>query len=176
MSLKNFEVVARPLPTATVPNPSAIRVQVFAPDEVVAKSRFWTVARRIARLKRTHGEILAVQQVLEPEPTRVKNYGVWLTFRSTRATHNIYKEYRDTTTEAAVLQLYSEMAGTHNVSSAAISIIRIAEIANDDVVHPTIKQFTADGLKFPITKQLIRPAHPSQKKIFSKKRPTVCGF
>jgi hypothetical protein len=68
------------------------------------------------------------------------------------------------------------MAGTHNVSSAAISIIRIAEIANDDVVHPTIKQFTADGLKFPITKQLIRPAHPSQKKIFSKKRPTVCGF
>jgi large subunit ribosomal protein L18Ae len=176
MSLKNFEVVARPLPTAAVPNPAAIRVQVFAPDEVIAKSKFWTVARRIARLKKSHGEVLAVQQVIEPEPTRVKNYGIWLTFRSTRATHNIYKEYRDTTTEGAVLQLYQEMAGTHNVKSDAISIIRIAEIASDDVVHPTIKQFTHDGIKYPITKQLIRPAHPSQARLFSRKRPTVCGF
>jgi large subunit ribosomal protein L18Ae len=176
MSLKNYEVVARPLPTVAVPNPAAIRVQVFAPDEVVAKSKFWTVARRIARLKKSHGEVLSVQQVIEPEPTRVKNYGAWLTFRSTRAVHNIYKEFRDTTTEGAVLQLYQEMAGTHNVTSDAISIIRIAEIENNDVVHPNIKQFTQEGLKYPLPKQLIRPTNPSQKKVFSKRRPTVCGF
>jgi large subunit ribosomal protein L18Ae len=176
MSIKNFEVIARPLPTPAVPNPAALRVQVFAPDEVIAKSKFWSMARRIARLKKSRGEVLAVRQVLEPEPTRVKNYGVWLTFRSTRATHNIYKEYRDTTTESAVLQLYSEMAGTHNVKSDAISIIRITEVADADVVHPNIKQFTVEGIKYPITKQLIRPVKPSQTKIFSRKRPTVCGF
>jgi large subunit ribosomal protein L18Ae len=174
--LKNWEVVARPLPTDTVPNPAAIRVQVFAPDEVVAKSEFWTVARSIARLKKSRGEVLSVQQLIEPEPTRVKSYGVWLTYRSTRSTHNIYKEYRDTTTEGAVTKLYHEMAGTHNVRSTAIHIIRIVEVPTNELKRPNVKQFALDGIKFPITKQSIRPARPSQTRIFSKKRPAVCGF
>jgi large subunit ribosomal protein L18Ae len=174
--LKNWEVVARPLPTDVVPNPAAIRVQVFAPDEVVAKSEFWAVARRIARLKKSRGEVLSVQQVIEPDPTRVKNYGVWLTYRSTRATHNIYKEYRDTTTEGAVVKLYHEMAGTYNVPSTSVHIIRIAEVPTNELKRPNVKQFALDGIKFPITKQSIRPTRPSQARLISRKRPTVCGF
>ena len=174
--LKNYEVIARPIPTKDVPNPPAFRCQVFASDEVCAKSQFWTVARRIARLKRSHGEILAVKQVFEPEPTRVKSYGVWLTFRSVRGTHNIYKEFRDTTTEGAILRLYQEMAGTHNVHPAAISIIKIAEVPKDKVVHKHVEQFVEEHIKFPIVQQPIRPAHASQKKLLSKKRPTICGF
>jgi large subunit ribosomal protein L18Ae len=174
--LKNFEVVARPLPTKDVPNPPAIRVQVFASDEIIAKSKFWAVAKRVARLKRAHGEILAVQQVIEPEPTRVKNYGVWLAFKSVRATHNIYKQYRDTTTEGAVLRLYQEMAGTHSVPAKAISIIRIAEVPPETAGSRNIAQYAEKDVKYPIVKQLIRPAHPSQKKVLSKKRPTICGF
>jgi large subunit ribosomal protein L18Ae len=174
--LKNFEVVARPLPTETVANPPAIRVQVFASDEIVAKSKFWAVARRVARLKKSHGEILSVQQVIEPEPTRVKNYGVWLTFKSTRATHNIYKQYRDTTTEGAVVRLYQEMAGTHSVPAKSISIIRIAEVPAENAESRNIAQFAEKGVKYPIVKQLIRPSHPSQKRVLSRKRPTICGF
>ena len=174
--LKNYEVIARPIPTEAVPNPPALRVQVFAADEVCAKSQFWNVARRNARLKRAHGEILAVKQVIEPEPTRVKNYGVWLTFRSVRGTHNIYKEFRDTTTEGAVLRMYQEMAGTHNVQQKQISIIKIAEIPADKVAHKHVEQYADDHVKFPIVKQPIRPAHASQKKLLSKKRPTICGF
>jgi len=172
MSLKQYQVTGRPLPTEATPNPPAIRVMVFANDEVVAKSRFWKVAKSAARLKKSHGEILAVKQVFEPEPTRVKTYGVWLTYKSVRATHNVYKEYRDVTTEAAVLQMFSEMAGTHNVSSKEISIIKIAEVAAEDIRHKTIKQFAEDDIKYPIVKQ---PFHYS-KKIFSKTRPSVCGF
>ncbi|KAH0788273.1 ribosomal protein L18ae [Histomonas meleagridis] len=174
--LKNYEVIARPLPTEAVPNPAAIRVQVFAADEVIAKSKFWGVARRIARLKKSHGEILAVKHVIEPEPERVKNYGIWLTYRSTNSINNIYKEFRDTTTEGAVLRLYQEMAGTHNVQSKNISIIRVSEIKDEDVVHHNLRMFLNNNVKFPILKKSIRPAHPSQKKILSSKRPTVCGF
>ncbi|OHS94603.1 ribosomal protein L18ae [Tritrichomonas foetus] len=176
--LKNYEVIARPNPTDKVPNPPAIRVQVFANDEVVAKSKFWTVASRIARLKPVHGEILAIKQVIEPEPTRVKSYGIWLTFNSVRGTHNIYKEFRDTTTEGAVVRLYQEMAGTHNVHQHQISIIRIAEIPPKDVKHRHVQQFVdaENAVKYPISKTEIRPTHSYQKKILSHKRPTVCGF
>ena len=133
--LKNYEVIARPNPTEAVPNPPAIRVQVFASDEIVAKSKFWTVASRIARLKPAHGEVLAVKQVLEPEPHRVKSYGIWLTFNSARGTQNIYKEVRDTTTEGAIRHLYQEMAGTHNVHQHQISIIQnlIQKMSNTSI-------------------------------------------
>jgi large subunit ribosomal protein L18Ae len=174
--LKNFEVIARPLPTEAFPEPEAIRVQVFAPDEVVAKSQFWAVARRVARLKKSHGEVLAVRRVIEPEPNRVKTYGIWLTFRSVRQVHNIYKEFRDTTTEGAVTQLYQEMAGTHNVERKSISIVRVSEIDNSSVKRKQIQQFVEPDVKFPILQQGIRPAHASQKRLLSRKRPTVCGF
>lgn len=174
--LKNYEVIARPLPTEAVPNPDAIRVQVFAPDEVIAKSKFWNVARRIARLKKANGEVLAVKHVVEPEPERVKNYGIWLTYRATKTIKNIYKEFRDTTTEGAVTRLYQEMAGTHNIQSKDISIIRVSEVANEDVTHHNLKYYLNDSVKYPIVKRSIRPAHASQKKVFSSKRPTVCGF
>lgn len=174
--LKNFEVIARPLATPIHPNPPAIRVQVFAPDEIVAKSHFWAVARHGARLKKSHGEILSVKQVLEPEPTRVKNYGVWLSYKSVRGTHNIYKEYRDITTEGAVLRLYQEMSGTHNCHPEMINIIRISEVQSGDVQHRHVEQFCEPTVKFPIAQKPIRPAHPCQKRLISKKRPTVCGF
>lgn len=174
--LKNFEVIARPNPTKDFPNPPAIRVQVFADDEIVAKSKFWTVASRIARLKPANGEVLAIKQVIEPEPTRVKSYGIWLTFNSARGVHNIYKEVRDTTTEGAVSHLYHEMAGTHNVHQHQISIIRIAELEDKDVKHRHVEQYVEKDIKFPIAKQEIRPAHSYQKKLLSRKRPTVCGF
>ena len=177
MSLKQYQVIARPLPTKECENPSAISVQVFAEDEVCAKSVFWGVARRIARLKKANGEVLAVRQVIEPEPHRAKTYGVWLSFKSSRQTHNIYKEFRDCTTEGAVLRLYQEMAGTHNVHPHEITIIKICEIKNaDEIKHHSIKQFTAPDVKFPIVQQPIRPAHPCDKKLFSHKRPTICGF
>ena len=176
MALQQYLVIGRPYPTKDFPNPPAVRVQVFAHDEIIAKSKFWTVAKRIARLKKAHGEILAVKHVIEPEPTRVKNYGVWLTYRSVRSSHNIYKEYRDVTTEGAIQKMYNELAGTHSTKVDDISIIKIAEIPESDLKHKSVHQFAAEGVKFPIPKQSIRAAKPSQKRIFTAKRPTVCGF
>ena len=174
MALKQYLVIARPLPTEKNPNPPAVRVQVFAQDEIIAKSRFWAVSNRIARLKKAHGEILAVKHVVEPEPARAKTYGIWLTFRSTRAAHNVYKEYRDTTTEGAVAKMYNELSGTHNTKATDISIIKISEVSN--AMHKNVQQFAEDGIKFPLAKQSVRAAKPSQKRTFSKVRPTVCGF
>jgi len=39
--VKLFQVVGRKAPTETEPAPPAYRMKLFAPNEVIAKSRFW---------------------------------------------------------------------------------------------------------------------------------------
>ena len=52
-------------------------------------------------------------QIFEKKPTTVKNFGVWVRYQSRTGYHNMYKEYRDTTLNGAVEQLYQEMASRH---------------------------------------------------------------
>ena len=41
MPLQEYQVVGRHLPTEQDPSPKIFRMRFFAPNEVVAKSRFW---------------------------------------------------------------------------------------------------------------------------------------
>jgi len=45
MGLQEYQVVGRHLPTGNEPNPKIYRMRIFAPNEVVAKSRFWYFLR-----------------------------------------------------------------------------------------------------------------------------------
>jgi len=45
MGLTEYQVVGRHLPTENEPNPKIYRMRIFAPNEVVAKSRFWYFLR-----------------------------------------------------------------------------------------------------------------------------------
>jgi len=45
-------------------------------------------------------------QIHEKRPTTVKNFGIWVRYQSRTGYHNMYKEYRDTTLNGAVSQLY----------------------------------------------------------------------
>jgi large subunit ribosomal protein L18Ae len=45
MGLQEYQVVGRPLPTDAHPTPPIYRMRIFAPNEVVAKSRFWYFLR-----------------------------------------------------------------------------------------------------------------------------------
>ena len=47
MPLQEFQVVGRHLPTEAEPNPKIYRMRIFAPNEVVAKSRFWYFLRYV---------------------------------------------------------------------------------------------------------------------------------
>jgi large subunit ribosomal protein L18Ae len=176
MVLKQYIVIGRPSPTKEVPNPPAVRVQVFASDKIIAKSKFWRVAKHAAKMKKAHGEILSIKHVIEPEPGRVKNYGIWLSYKSVRSTQNMYKEYRDVTTEGAVSKMYHELAGTHSTKVSDVYIIKVAEVQEDDLKHKSVSQFAHQGVKFPITRQSIRAPKPHLKRTFAIKRPSVCGF
>ncbi len=56
--------------------------------------------------KHLSSEEFCAVQIFEKHPTTVKNYGIWVRYQSRTGYHNAYKEYRDTTLNGAVSQLY----------------------------------------------------------------------
>lgn len=50
---QEYQVVGRHLPTEAEPTPKIYRMRIFAPNEVVAKSRFWYFLRCVVRLSVT---------------------------------------------------------------------------------------------------------------------------
>ena len=125
-------MVGRCLPTPKCHTPPLYRMRIFAPNHVVAKSRFWYFVSQLKKMKKSSGEIVYCgqvrpgphrmtghwvpsepgqhasrppsPQVFEKSPLRVKNFGIWLRYDSRSGTHNMYREYRDLTTAGAVTQ------------------------------------------------------------------------
>jgi large subunit ribosomal protein L18Ae len=64
----------------------------------------------VRRVKKANGQIVSINEICEAKPTTVKNYGIWVRYMSRTGYHNAYKEYRETTLNAAVDALYAEMA------------------------------------------------------------------
>ena len=55
-------------------------------------------------------------QIYERRPTTIKNFGIWVRYQSRTGYHNMYKEYRDTTLNGAVEQLYTVRSqSAHNL-------------------------------------------------------------
>lgn len=53
------------MPTESNPTPSLYRMRIFAPNEVVAKSRYWYFLRGLKKVKKATGEIVAVNKVCD---------------------------------------------------------------------------------------------------------------
>lgn len=76
---------------------------IFAPDSVIAKSRFWYFLARLKKIKKANGEIVEIKEIQESNAAKsVKNYGIWLRYNSRTGSHNMYREYRDIATNNAV--------------------------------------------------------------------------
>lgn len=60
---QEYAVLGRKLPTEAEPTPKLYRMRIFAPNDVVAKSRFWYFLRQLKKVKKANGEIVAVHVV-----------------------------------------------------------------------------------------------------------------
>ncbi|PHH55261.1 60S ribosomal protein L20-A [Ceratocystis fimbriata CBS 114723] len=169
--LREYEVIGRHLPTEANPSPALYRMTIFAPNTIVAKSRYWYFLRGLKKVKKATGEIVSVKEISEKHPEKVKNFGIWVRYDSRSGTHNMYKEYRELSRTAAVESLYSDMAARHRARFRSIHILRVVEIEKtEDVKRPYIKQLMSKGLSFPLPH---RTAKTTGKKIFSAKRPST---
>lgn len=62
-TVKQYLVVGRAKPTEKDAEPKVYRMRVFAPNTVVAKSRFWSLMRKQKKIKHSHGELIALHEV-----------------------------------------------------------------------------------------------------------------
>lgn len=61
--LQEYQVIGRHLPSETNPTPKLYRMRIFAPNEVVAKSRFWYFLTKLKKVKKANGEIISLNKV-----------------------------------------------------------------------------------------------------------------
>merc|ERR1712232_1517425 len=136
------------------PTPKIYRMRLFAKNTVLAKSRFWYFMKKINKAKKSGGELLAVNELFDRAPTKVKNYGIWLRYESRTDTHNMYKEFRDVTINGAVSQLYSEMAGRHRAQPGAIQIINSAVLPASKCRRDHVTEMHNAKMKFPVVRKM----------------------
>jgi large subunit ribosomal protein L18Ae len=159
-------------------------MKIFAPNKVVARSRFWYFMKRneqISHLKKSSGELLYIGELTEKDPSTVKNYGIWIRYNSRSGITNMYKEYRDTTLVGAVHQMLQEMASRHKARYQQIHIVKTSEIKDEDCQRAQTRQFLDDPenpdkvLRFPPI--LKRPKiEKKYKKRFSVTRPKLFAY
>ncbi|KAJ1504541.1 60S ribosomal protein L20 [Coelomomyces lativittatus] len=146
---------------------------IFAPNQVVAKSRFWYFLKKFRKVKKATGQIVSVQEVFEKNPLNVKTFGIWLRYDSRSGTHNMYKEYRELSKTDAVYACYQDMAARHRARFRSIQIIRVAPIENKDVRRQYIQQLLTKKLKFPLPHHIKRPGSKQYRTLFVARRPTT---
>jgi ribosomal protein L20A (L18A) len=97
-------------------------MRIFAPNTVVAKSRFWYFLSKLRKLKKSTGEVVSLNVIHEKRPLKVKNFGIWIRYDSRSGTHNMYKEYREMSRTDAVQALYQDMAARHRARFRSIHV------------------------------------------------------
>ncbi|CAH2252471.1 60S ribosomal L18a [Pelobates cultripes] len=147
------------LPTAKVPSPPLYHMRIFTPNHMVAKSRFWYFVSQLKKMKKALGEIVYCGQVYEKTPLKVKNFGIWLRYDSRSGTHNMYREYRELTTAAAVTQCYRDMGAHHRARAHDIQIMKVEVIPANKYRRPAIKQFHDSKIRFPLPHRVLRHQH-----------------
>lgn len=171
--IHHYEIVGRAAPTQKNPVPKIFKMKLFAKNAVIARSKFWYFMKKINKAKRSGGEILRQTELFEKNPTKVSNYGIWLRYESRTDTHNMYKEYRDTTINGAIGQMINEMAGRHRAQAGSIQIIKTCTITDPEKIRRShVLQMLDPKLKFPVVRRMPL-VKKSMKKTFRATRPST---
>ncbi|GAA5918916.1 hypothetical protein JCM6882_003373 [Rhodosporidiobolus microsporus] len=166
---QEYQVIGRKLPSEKEPQPKLYRMRIFAPNDVVAKSRFWYFLRKLRKVKKATGEVVAVNVISEKKPLKVKNFGIWLRYDSRSGTHNMYKEFRELSRADAVHACYQDMAARHRARFRSVQILRVAEIEKTvDVRRTNIKQLLTPNLRFPLPHRVVK-----SRSLFLAHRPST---
>jgi large subunit ribosomal protein L18Ae len=175
VSIKHFLIVGRHKETKDGQENKVYKMRIFAKDAVHAKSKFWYFLRKMNKVKKANGEILNVSEIFEKDPSTVKTFGIVVNYKSKFGHHTLYKEFRSTSLNGAVSQLYSEMAGRHKAQRESLTIVRTTELKGDIVKtcrRAYIKQIVKPDVKFPILHKRIRAA-PKYRTVFQANRPIL---
>lgn len=151
---KEYKVYGSKLPSTQAPSPQIYVMQVFAKNEVAARSTFFHVLKKQHKIKSTNGCILKIVPVVE-QISHVRPYGIRFTYRSKKNTHNMYKEFRGVSRVDVVNDMYNDMAGRHSVGRTAIDIVSVKELNDDEIRRENVKILGNTEIEFPVFKKFL---------------------
>eukprot|EP01061_Rhynchopus_euleeides_P036228 TRINITY_DN6109_c0_g1_i1.p2 TRINITY_DN6109_c0_g1~~TRINITY_DN6109_c0_g1_i1.p2 ORF type:complete len:210 (+),score=85.55 TRINITY_DN6109_c0_g1_i1:76-630(+) len=166
--LRHYEVVGRKKPSEQEPTPKLFRHTCFAPNYVVAKTKFWKFMREYHKVKRANGEVFGVRELKEKRPNVVKNMAVQLRWYSRTGPVNSSKEFRDTHLARGVSRIFNEMAGQHRASFSNIQVIRTLEKPAAQVVNANLKQFHNSKIAYPLLHRVRKPKKAKRAVLVAK--------
>jgi large subunit ribosomal protein L18Ae len=166
--LHHYQVVGRESPSEKNPEPTVYKFEVFAPNFVVAKSRFWRMMKIKNKVKATHGDVLSCK-VVKDAKLAARNYVVDIAYYSQRCGYTrMVKEFRDVSKSGAVSQAYHDLASRHRARYHNIEVLEVKSIPDHEVKHLNIAQYHAPNLSFPLLQRRVKAAR-KDRAIFVKK-------
>jgi hypothetical protein len=63
LQLIEYVIIGRKLPSKEQPKPSLFKMTIYAPNVVVAKSRYWYFLSQLHKVKKMAGEIVSIKEV-----------------------------------------------------------------------------------------------------------------
>ena len=157
--VKQYLLVGRAKPSEKEHEPKVYRMRVFAPNTVVAKSRFWTLMRKQKKIKHSGGELITIQEVppilLSPRCTKLRtsvsgstewSSGTSLARATTTCTGSSATPAFAAPSARCVLLHASfidmDMAGRHRARAETIHVIRTAVIPQDKLRRQETKTYS----------------------------------
>ena len=65
-----YQVVEHALPTESNEHPKVYCMKLWATNEVRAKSKSWYFLRKLKKVKKSNGQVLAINEIFEKNPTK----------------------------------------------------------------------------------------------------------
>lgn len=149
-NVKEFRIHGSKLPTEKEPSPQVFVSSVFAPNSVVAESRFFKLLNKQYKIKATKGVVIKIEEVEQDNDYVMKNYGIKFLYRTRTGLLNGYKETRHINRVLAVSSFYNEFGSKHKLNSHEIYIISVDQLADEDVTKTRVLSFVGKDVKFPI--------------------------
>ena len=166
--LRHYQVIGRETPTEANPDPTVYKFEVFAPNFVVAKSRFWRMMRQKNKVKSTHGDVLSCK-VVKDAKIAARNYLVDIAYYSQRCGFTrMVKEFRDVSKAGAVSQAFHDLASRHRARYHNIELLEVKSIANHEVRRLNISQYHAANLSFPLLQRRVKAARKDRAILVKK--------
>lgn len=104
----------------------------------------------------------------------MKTYGIVLKYQSRTGQHNMYKEFRDTSLNGAVGQLYMEMSGNHRANHDTVHVVRTTVLnKKSQVRRQGSLVFRNSKLRFPLVKSVARASQQRYRTVFKANRPNT---
>lgn len=148
--INEFKIQGSKKPTQQDPNPQLFVANIFAPNSVIAESKFWKILNKQYKIKQSNGMIARNEIVEQDNDYTVKNYGIRFTYRTRTGLLNGYKEIRHINRVLAVESLFNEFGSKHKLNQDEFNIVEIKQLSDEEVTKAKILSYVGKDVKFPI--------------------------